>query len=359
MMRMSMKYTISTRHFWSMRNGNVPASAIVLLFFTLLSSMPMSAQGNWDIGFTAGMSNYMGDIGDGFSSRRDFIWDMQELRTRPAFGVFARRKLDQDGLWWVRADYMSINIAGHDRHTDYEARRGRNLHFRNHMTEASFRIERDLFQKPLVWARQRRAMVTVRAFVGFAHFEHSPEAQVDPNNPAYAVLIERGITSVGEWHSLPELQTEGIDYSNQLSMTTVPFGLSAVVTGQKKGGAADFYAGIELGIRMTDTDYLDDISSFYADPSEMSALGAALSSQANDVVMEEAGISHSVVNHQWHSDDHKVVRGNPVNNDAYGTLVVSFGKVLNGRSNSFNRSRSRYGNKRRGGLFKKRTRMRF
>jgi hypothetical protein len=358
MMRLYTKYTLSTGHFWVMRPVHLPAIGLGLLLL-FLSPATASAQGDWDLGFTAGMSNYMGDIGDGFSSRRDFIWDMQELRTRPAFGVYARRKLDRDGLWWVRGDFMSINIAGHDKHTDYEARQGRNLHFRNRMREASFRVERDLFQKPLVWARQRRAMVTVRAFVGFAYFEHSPEAQVDLNNPAYTDLVERGITSEGEWHSLPELQTEGIDYSNQLSMTTVPFGLSAVVTGQKKGGAADFYVGIELGIRLTGTDYLDDISSFYADPSEMGALGAALSSQANEVVMEEAGISHSVVNHQWHSDDHKVVRGNPVNNDAYGTLVVSFGKVLNGRSNSFNRSRSRYGNKRRGGLFKKRTRMRF
>ena len=80
---------------------------------------------------------------------------------------------------------------------------------------------------------------------------------------------------------LPELQTEGVDYSNELSLTTIPFGLSAVVTGQKKGGASDFYVGLEIGFRLTDTDYLDDISSFYADPSEMSALGAALSSQAN------------------------------------------------------------------------------
>ena len=364
MMAPSTKYTRSTGHFWPMRLVHIPTIGLgLLLLFT--SPASLSGQGDWDLGFTAGMANYMGDIGDGFSSRRDFVWDMQELRTRLAFGLFARRKLDQDGLWWVRGDFMRVHIAGHDKHTDYDARRGRNLHFRNHMTEASFRIERDLFQKPLVWARQRRAMMTVRAFVGFAYFEHNPEAQVDPNNPAFDALKEAGLTSDGQWHSLPELQTEGVDYSDDLSLTTIPFGLSAVVTGQKKGGASDFYVGLELGFRLTDTDYLDDISSFYADPSQMSALGAALSSQANEDVMndtENGGanpIDHSIANHQWHSEDHYVIRGNKTNNDAYGTLVVSFGKVLNGRSNSFNRSRSRYGNKRGGGLFKKRTRMRF
>ena len=175
----------------------------------------------------------------------------------------------------------------------------------------------------------------------------------------YIDLVEAGITTPGEWHSLPELQTEGIDYSDQLSMTTIPFGLSALVVGQKRGGAPDFYVGLEIGFRLTDTDYLDDISGFYADPSQMSTLGAALSSQANEVVMEEAGITHSLIHHQYRDEDTAVIRGNPANDDAYGTLVVSFGKVLNGRSNSFNRTRSRYGNKRGNSVFKRRTRTRF
>ena len=77
------------------------------------------------------------------------------------------------------------------------------------------------------------------------------------------------------------------------------------------------------------------------------------------VVMEEAGITHSLIHHQYRDEETAVIRGNPANDDAYGTLVVSFGKVLNGRSAGFNRTRSRYGNKRGGGLFKKRTRLRF
>lgn len=357
MMAKTTDYTSMTGHIWLMRLLHLPAIGLGL--FLLLSPSDAHGQGDWDIGMTVGMANYMGDIGDGFSSRRDFVWDLQELRTRPAFGLFARRKLDRDGLWWVRADVMRIHIAGHDKHTDYEPRRGRNLHFRNHMSEVSFRVERDLFQKPLVWARQRRAMITVRGFIGFAYFEHNPEAQVDIHNPAYADLVESGITTPGRWHSLPELQTEGTDYSDELSMTTVPFGLSALVVGQKRGGAPDFYVGLEIGFRMTNTDRLDDISGFYADPSQMNPLGAALSSQANEIVMEEAGITHSIVHHQYMDEDNDIIRGNPANNDAYGTLVISVGKVLNGRSQGFNRTRSRYGNKRGNSAFKRRTRSRF
>ena len=111
---------------------------------------------------------------------------------------------------------------------------------------------------------------------------------------------------------------------------------------------------------MTDTDYLDDISRFYADPSEMSPLAAALSQQSNPVDINEAGPgSGSVASHSYHSEDIPVIRGTPANTDAYGTLVITYGKVLNGRSQSFNRNRRSYGNKKGGGLFRKSTRMKF
>jgi len=111
---------------------------------------------------------------------------------------------------------------------------------------------------------------------------------------------------------------------------------------------------------MVDTDYLDDISGFYADPSEMSQLGAALSSQANleDLAIAGPGAG-SMTAHSYIGDEIPVIRGNPANNDAFGTLVITYGKVLNGRSQSFNRSRSTYGNKKGGGLFRKSTRMKF
>ena len=350
-------YSPFSCHFRAMRKLIIRAAAFLALLtpFSILHG-----QGNWDIGFTAGVANYMGDIGDGQGARRDFIWDLQEVRTRPAAGVFARRKLDLDGIWHIRGDYSTLQISGHDKHTANAARRGRNLHFRNIMREASIRIERDLFQQPLVWARQRRAMLTVRGFVGIARLSHNPEARLDAKNRAYQDLIEQPNVTPGQWHSLPELQTEGVDYSDELNLATIPFGLSALITGQKKGGATDFYLGIELGFRLTKTDYLDDISGFYADPSEMEPLGAALSSQSNQSVLDAAGPeAGSLTAHSYIGEDILVIRGNKTNNDAYGSLVVSFGKVMNGRSKSFSRNKRRYGNRRRGGLFKRRTRMRF
>lgn len=353
-----LKNPISFRDICTVQLNRFTTYGLCLLM--LSSSMTTAlGQGVLEIGLTAGMSNYMGDIGDGKSAGRTFIWDLQEVRTRPAFGVFLRHKLDRDGLWWVRGDFMRIHISGHDKHTAYGPRRARNLHFRNHMSEASIRIERDLIQQPIIWSRQRRAIVTVRGFLGFAFFKHNPEARVDTNNPAYSDLVSVGITSDGYWHSLPELRTEGVDYSDELQMTTMPFGLSAVFAGQRRYGTVDFYIGIELGFRLTNTDYLDDISGYYYDPSQMNPLGAALSSQANEVVMEQEEITHSLANHQWQDEENRVARGNPNNDDAYGTIVLSFGKVLSGSSSRFRRTRSRYGYKRGNSFLKRRARYRF
>ena len=245
------------------------ATFTLLTAFLLCSPCALLAQGNWDVGFAAGVSTtwaisvmvqaraalHLGLTGIAFTS---CSWGVRPTQIGP------------DGLWHLRFDLSQINISGNDKDTKNPARRARNLHFRNQMTEGSIRLERDLMQKPLVWARQRRAMLTIRGFVGLARVNHNPESRVDANNLVRDQLIESGITSDGQWHSLPELMTGGVDYSDELSINTIPFGLSAVITGQKRGGAADFYVGIEIGFRMTDTDYLDDVTGFYADPSEMS-----------------------------------------------------------------------------------------
>ncbi len=332
-------------------------SMAMLTFLFGMPDSPASAQGNWDIGLSAGISNYIGDIGDGTGPGRAFIWDLQELKSRPALGVFVRRKLDQSGLWHIRSDFNKIHIAGSDKNTQYAPRRGRNLHFRNRMIEVSLRMERDLFQAPLTWARQRRARVTVRGFLGVARLHHNPQAQLDPGNRLYAQFSSQFGFDPDRWYDLAPFQTEGVAY--ETSITTIPFGLMALIAGQKRGGVTDFYLSLEMGVRWTNSDYLDDISSFYADPSQMEGVGAALSSQSNQAVLDDAGPDAGSLSAHSFIQDAPVIRGNPTNDDWYGTIMVSFGKVVNQRNHYFSRNRSRYGNKRRIKRSPNRRRMRY
>lgn len=317
------------------------AMAALLIFS---SNSTTKAQGDWDVGISAGISNYIGDIGDGTGPGRAFIWDLQELKSRPTLGVFVRGKLDPSGLWHIRSDFSKIHIAGSDKNTQYAPRRGRNLHFRNRMVELSLRMERDLFQAPLNWARQRRAMVTIRGFVGVARLNHNPQAQLDTENVMYAEFSDQFGFDPNRWYDLAPLQTEGVAY--ETSITTIPFGFVAVIAGQRRRGINDFYLSLELGLRWTNSDYLDDISSFYADPAQMVGIGAALSSQANQEVLDEAGSNAGSLSAHSFIEEAPVIRGNPTNDDWYGTLTVSFGKVIQPSRNTFRRSRSQYGNKR-------------
>ena len=57
MMHLHTQYTLSTGHFWDMRPVHLPAIGLGLLLL-FLSPATASAQGDWDLGFTAGMSNY-------------------------------------------------------------------------------------------------------------------------------------------------------------------------------------------------------------------------------------------------------------------------------------------------------------
>jgi hypothetical protein len=335
-------------------------SAHAMAILTFLVGIPGSharAQGDWDIGLSAGTSNYIGDIGDGKGPGRAFIWDLQELKSRPALGIFVRRKLDQSGLWHLRSDFTKIHIAGSDKNTQYAPRKGRNLHFRNRMFEVSLRLERDLFQAPLTWARQRRARMTIRGFVGMARLNHNPQAQLDPGNRMYDDFSSQFGFDPDRWYDLAQFQTEGVAY--ETSLTTIPFGLMALITGQKRGGINDFYLSLELGVRWTNSDYLDDISSFYADPAQMVGIGAALSSQSNQAVLDDAGPQAGSLTAHSFIEDVPVIRGNPTNDDWYGTLMVSFGKVIHQGGYHFSRNRSRYGNKRKIRRSPNRRRMRY
>jgi hypothetical protein len=133
----------------------------------------------------------------------------------------------------------------------------------------------------------------------------------------------------------------------------------ALIAGQKRGGVTDFYLSLEMGVRWTNSDYLDDISSFYADPSQMEGVGAALSSQSNQAVLDDAGPDAGSLSAHSFIQDAPVIRGNQTNDDWYGTIMVSFGKVVNQRNHYFSRNRSRYGNKRRIKRSPNRRRMRY
>ena len=282
------------------------------------------AQYAWDVGLHVGGANYLGEMGGKDEPRRDFVWDMKLSQTRWAFGGFARRKINR--LLSVNTGLLYLRIQGADALTeDYRPRRGRNLNFRNDMIEWYLRPEFTIFQDNDLGGRGRyRLDFRLFGYAGIALFYHNPKGQ---------------ITREGEFYALQPLQTELVDYSR--IGVAIPVGLGFHFTKKRR-----HRFGFDMGWRTTFTDYLDDVSTVYEDPSLMPdpVLGAQLADQSSFAYIDDPTLP-APQNYGWWPDTPglskkpKNIRGDPTHNDSYLTLTFTYSYVLRGQSNFY---RQRY-----------------
>ena len=338
-MRFDVKHTEDSPLLCSMRPVHIFSQIFkvkLALGVLLFLGQPSSAQSFWDVGTTLSTAHYLGDIGNGPSTRRGFILDLQLPETRTSQGFFVRRRIGASG-WSLRADLNHITISGDDALTDNPERRARNLHFRNRMTELGLRGEFVLHHIPDLLGRgYYTPSLTIAGHVGAAVLWHNPEARVVRGNRLYEELVENELTTPDTWHALAPLQTEGVAY--QTTVAVIPVGGSATMTISQRRNQPTWRLGLEVCWRFTFTDYLDDVHHTYGDPEHMTLLGAALSSQVDPVLLtilenDGGGIgSHSYVDPDLNGGM-AVIRGNPQNNDGYGTISISVARVLTGSSN--------------------------
>lgn len=288
------------------------------LFGLFMVTTKVDAQYAWDFGIHLGGANYLGEMGGKDQPRRDFVWDMKMQQTRLSVGGFARRRINR--LLSVNAGLMYLRIQGADELTGYGPRSGRNLNFRNDMFELYLRSEFTIFQDNDLGGRGRyKTDFRLFGYAGIAALYHNPKGQLNRE---------------GEFYDLRPLRTELVDYSN-LTLA-IPAGIGFHFTKKRR-----HRFGWDIGWRTTFTDYIDDVSTTYKDPSQMSALGAQLSNQNNYVAGIE-GLPHP--NNYGYgvnqvSGQPENVRGDPKHNDSYLTMTFTYSYVLRGQSNYY---RQRY-----------------
>lgn len=282
-----------------------------LLFAVLFSSLSNFGFGQylWDFGVHAGASNYLGEMGGKAGTRKDFIADIKLSKTQFAAGGFARYKITplvsaKLGLNWARiagADYLSTNPG----------RAGRNLSFRNDIIELELTGQVFFVDVPDLGRTYRyRNDFRMYAFAGIAGYYHNPKTYYN-----------------GSWTALRPLQTEGKKYS--AIGASVPLGLGLYFTIDKK-----HRIGWEFDWRTTFTDYLDDVSTVYIDPADLSSPEAIALSNRRDELGDEEGIP----DRENYTVGSK--RGDPTHNDSYMTTSVYYSYILRGRSSFY---RSKYG----------------
>lgn len=250
------------------------SAALLSLFVVLMAVPDAEAQIFYKrnryaaVGLTLNAMNYWGDI-----VPQPSITSFRIKSTRPHIGVnytykFFPRVYGRAALSWGRITGEDSKSASPQGENVY--RNIRNLSFRNDIKELSFVGMVDLYENRRTYPR--RPEHNWYAFAGISVFHHNP-----------MTYWEGDARMAAGWYALQPLGTEGQNISGQgyrrpyaRMQVAIPFGF-----GFKYKLDNRWDIGFEIGIRKTFTDYLDDVSTFYAAKSDLmgdsdSGLPAAL-----------------------------------------------------------------------------------
>lgn len=302
------------------------STLIIATILSLLYYNPVRGQYALDIGVNAGMANYLGEIGGGPGLARDWILDMELSQTRWNPGVFVRYRLDYNWAFNFSLDY--IRLQGADSLTENPNRFARNLSFRNDVIEFGAQAEYYFFNQPDV-GRTGRYLLDFKSyfFAGVNGFYNNPQAKFGE-----------------EWVALQPLNTEGLESPYSRIQVAIPVGFGFFYTFSRI-----HRFGMKAGWRYTFTDYIDDVSTQYPDPANLTSEEAiALSNRTSEVA------NHPLAAELVPFFVKGGVRGNPKANDSYMTLSFQYSYVIRGKSKSFGRRKNYLYGRRRGRMGKAR-----
>ena len=228
----------------------------ILLFFTF--QLKGQKNGILGVGISGGAVNYKGDLD----------YDLSLKFTKPGFGIHFL--LLPYSKFNFSLNYFHGKIACDDSKAD-DPNKYRNLNFYSDLDELSL-ITVFRFQDPNRSFSARVKLIPY-LFGGIAVFHFNPKTKLN-----------------GIEYELEKIGTEGqhLDKSNhaypkpyKLTQISFPFG-----AGIKYKIAGPLDIGLEMGLRKTLTDYLDDLSGSYPDKAELlqeeGAIAVYLSDPSND-----------------------------------------------------------------------------
>jgi hypothetical protein len=302
---------------------------LILLFATLFIGLAsLHGQYRWDVGIASGTGNYLGDIGGDELDGRDLFFDLHLDQTKFSSHLFARYRFNNTTS--VRFSLGTVFIEDTDAASTNPGRAARNAHFRNTIYEGSVRVQGVFWARPnlLPYKYRRQVSGEVYGIGGLTYFMHNPQARM--TREATEGLYEAGLINKNPdsfdydlWYDLRGYQTEGRAYSR--SSFAIPLGIGAGFTLNKY-----WRLGLEMVWSVTFTDFLDDLSTTYADTENLTDIEIILS--------RPSGLPNSPGSQ----------RGSPDRNDAFGTLQVSISKMIKYQSDFSKRSYGKSKKKKRG-----------
>ncbi len=253
-------------------------TALLISTSTLFSQTKKRNFRQHEVGIFIGGAYYIGDL----NPRKQFAL------TQPAAGAFYRftpnyRYAFRGGIYWG-------NIMGDDSQTDDADQLQRNLNFKSRIIEFNAIAEFNFLEYRI---SNDKYKFTTFLFLGIDVFTFRPRGQLG-----------------NQWIDLQPLKTEGQEKAYKLTQVGIPFGIGAKMNVSKQVGI-----GLEWGPRKTFTDYLDDVSGTYPDPST-----APLNSATAVKMSDRSKNAGSNINEQ---------RGNPRTKDWYFFFGITLNIKLN------------------------------
>jgi hypothetical protein len=262
-----------------------------------------------------GLSNYLGDLGGNNGMGKKFFYDNNLKKRTFFYGVsFTHYRKEAIG---IRFNYSSGKIAGSDQDAAYQSttddaynRYKRNLDFQSKISEGSILLEVFPFK-----------------FIPYKHALHQWNFQpylmiglgIYSFNPQGSYFDE--ISDDYVWVDLQPLRTEGQgmkEYPNRkpykLSQSNMPFGF-----GLKYNMSDKTSIGFEFVGRKLFTDYLDDVSEKYIDPSLFPTYLSAENAEIAQIIHNKSNVIDP--DNPYGVGD---IRGNPKNNDFYYSFNLKF-----------------------------------
>lgn len=271
---------------------------LISTFFLLLFLPLFTFSQYYEVGITAGISAYNGDLSP--------VKQTNIGEINPMLGVFGKYNLNDFLSFRLGGNYAQISAD--DAKAGDDGRASRNLSFKSRIIEGNLILEFNILgYQPYNLERPWSPYI----FAGISVFNFNPRAKYE-----------------GEWYDLQPLGTEGQGLSSfpdrskyNLTEFAIPMGAGV------RYAINDLWnVGIEAGFRLTFTDYLDDVSTTYVEDAlllENSEIAAALANRTGNPVSTGQG------------------RGNPLTDDYYGFvgIFISRNFLDNGLVGSRKRSR--------------------
>ena len=239
----------------------------LLFFYGCIFSFTALAQQTFaeksELGFLAGGSYYTGDL--------NRMGHFRQLS--PAGGLIYRYNVHSRLA--LRTTAFVGKIKGNDGNSKYGFYQNRNLNFNSILIEGAFGVEFNYFTYATGRKIGQRYCFSSYMFTQLSGFYFNPKTAFDGNTYELQPLGTEGQGTT--------LSSRGNYRRFQISM---PIGLGFKMNLSKK---VQFFT--EYGIRLTFTDYLDDVSGTYVDPLELAAINGELAAQLSDRSLNPMGSS--------------------------------------------------------------------